>query len=204
QKIELPSGRIEGSETELSVRTVGRLTTPEDFNNLVISDRGFTLVRLKDVGEALLEPASKRSILRGNGVIPMVAVVLQTQPGANYIEMVDEASRRIDQIKKELPDDIQLNVSFDTTTPIRKALKEVRETILLAFGLVVLVIFFFLRNWRTTLIPVILIPISLIGSMAVLYAVGFSINILTLLGLVLATGLVVDDAIVVMENIYAK
>ncbi len=204
QNIELPSGRIEGRETEVSVRTVGRLTTPEDFNNLVISDRGYTLVRLKDVGEAKLEPASKRSILRGNGAIPMVAVVLQTQPGANFIEIVDEATRRIDMIRDELPEDIQLNEGFNTTTPIRKALKEVRETILLAFGLVVLVIFFFLRNWRTTLIPVILIPISLIGSMAVLYAAGFSINILTLLGLVLATGLVVDDAIVVMENIYAK
>ena len=204
QNIELPSGRIEGSETELSVRTVGRLTTTEDFNNLVISDRGYTLVRLKDVGEAKLEAASQRSLLRGNGVIPMVAVVLQTQPGANYIEIVDEASRRIEQIRNDIPEDIKLNVAFNTTTPIRKALKEVRETILLAFGLVVLVIFFFLRNWRTTLIPVILIPISLIGSMAVLYAVGFSINILTLLGLVLATGLVVDDAIVVMENIYAK
>ncbi len=204
QNIELPTGRLEGSETELSVRTVGRLNTPEDFNNMVISDRGYTLVRLKDVGEAKLEPASRRSVLRGNGVIPMLGVVLQTQPGSNYIEIVDEAFKRIEQIKKDLPADIQLDVSWDTTTPIRKALKEVRETIFLAFGLVVLVIFFFLRNWRTTLIPVILIPISLIGSMAVLYAVGFSINILTLLGLVLATGLVVDDAIVVMENIYSK
>ena len=204
QNIELPSGRIEGSETELSVRTVGRLNTPEDFNNLVIQDYGYTLVRLKDIGEARLEPASQRSVLRGNGVIPMVALVFITQPGANYIELVNEAQRRIDIIAKDLPEDIKMEVAWDTTRPIRKALTEVQETILLAFGLVVLVIFFFLRNWRTTIIPVILIPISLIGSMAVLYAAGFSLNILTLLGLVLATGLVVDDAIVVMENIYAK
>lgn len=204
QNIELPSGRIEGRETELTVRTIGRLYTVEDFDNLIIQRRGNTLIQLKDVGSARLGAENERSILRGNGVTPMIGIAMQTQPGANYIDIVDEAFRRVEMINKELPADIQQDVAMDTTVTIRKALSEVRETIFIAFGLVVLVIFFFLRNWRTTMIPIILIPISLIGSLGILYAVGFSINILSLLGLVLATGLVVDDAIVVMENIYTK
>ncbi len=204
QNVELPSGRIEGENTELTVRTIGRLYTEEDFNNLILAERNNTLIRLKDIGEAQLSALEQRSVLRGNGVIPMIGIAIQNQPGANYIEIVDEAFDRVEQIRPNLPEDIELDIVLDDTVAIRKALREVRETILLAFTLVVLVIFFFLRNWRTTLIPIILIPISLIGSMGALYAAGFSINILTLLGLVLATGLVVDDAIVVMENIYAK
>ncbi|MCB0279570.1 MAG: efflux RND transporter permease subunit, partial [Calditrichaeota bacterium] len=204
QNVELPSGRVEGSETELTVRTVGRLYTPEEFENLILREEQNTLIRLKDVGTARIGAESERTILRGNGVIPMVGIALQPQPGSNYIDIVDEAFRRIEQMKKDLPEDIQLDVAMDRTITIRHAISEVKMTIFLAFSLVVLVIFFFLRNWRTTFIPVILIPISLIGSFAVLYMAGFSINILSLLGLVLATGLVVDDAIVVMENIYSK
>lgn len=204
QNVELPSGRIEGERTELTVRTLGRLDTPEEFDNLVISNSNGTLVRLRDVGHAEIGAENERTILRGNGVIPMVGIALQPQPGANYIDIVDEAFRRVEQIKKELPDDIFLNVAMDTTVSIRKAITEVQETIFIAFMLVLLVIFFFLRSWRVTLIPIIAIPISLIGTFAVLYLVGFSINVLTLLGLVLATGLVVDDSIVVMENIYSR
>lgn len=204
QNIELPSGRIEGSNTELTVRTIGRLYTEEEFNNLIIAERNNTLIHLKDVGHARLGAEVERTILRGNGVIPMVGIALQPQPGANYIEIVDEAFRRLEIMKKDLPPDIVLNVAMDKTISIRQAIYEVESTILLAFFLVLGVIFFFLRNWRTTLIPIVLIPIALIGSFAVLYAAGFSINILSLLGLVLATGLVVDDAIVVMENIYTK
>lgn len=204
QNIELPSGRIEGAETELTVRTVGRLYTPEEFDNLIIANRGGTLIRLKDIGKARMGAEVERTILRGNGVIPMVGIALQPQPGANYIDIVDEAFRRLEIMKKDLPADIELDVAMDKTISIRKAISEVKSTILLAFILVLMVIFFFLRNWRTTFIPVILIPIALIGSFAVLYMVGYSINVLSLLGLVLATGLVVDDAIVVMENIYAK
>ncbi len=204
QNIELPSGRIEGLETEMTVRTIGRLYTPEEFDNLIVAERNNTLIRLKDIGKARLGAEVERTILRGNGVKPMVGIALQPQPGSNYIDIVDEAFRRIEIMKKELPEDIELNVAMDKTITIRKAIREVEGTILLAFVLVLLVIFFFLRNWRTTLIPITLIPISLIGSFAVLYAAGFSINILSLLGLVLATGLVVDDAIVVMENIYTK
>lgn len=204
QNIELPSGKIEGTETELTVRTLGRLYTAEEFNQLVVGKRNNTLIRLKDIGGARLGAESERTILRGNGVIPMVGIALQPQPGSNYIEIVDAAFARLELMKKDLPADIELDVAMDKTITIRKAISEVQSTILLAFILVLMVIFFFLRNWRTTLIPVILIPIALIGSFGVLYIAGFSINILSLLGLVLATGLVVDDAIVVMENIYSK
>lgn len=204
QNVELPSGRIEGSETELTVRTIGRLYEPEEFDELVIRQEGNTLIRLKDIGSARLGSEAERTLLRGNGVIPMVGIALQPQPGSNAIEIVDEAFRRLEIMKKDLPDDIVLDVAMDKTITIRKAISEVKSTILLAFILVLMVIFFFLRNWRTTLIPVTLIPIALIGTFAVLFAAGFTINILSLLGLVLATGLVVDDAIVVMENIYTK
>jgi multidrug efflux pump len=204
QNVELPTGRIEGYRTELTIRTFGRLTTEEDFNNLIITEREGTLIRLKDVGRATLGPQNQRTLLRGNGGIPMIGIAIQPQPGANYIDIVDEVKRRVAQIKKDLPDDIRLGVALDYTTSIRRAIDEVQQTVFIAFGLVVLVIFFFLRNWRTTLIPVVAIPISLIGAFFVMYVADFSINILTLLGIVLATGLVVDDAIVVMENIYAK
>jgi multidrug efflux pump len=204
QNIELPSGRIEGKETELTVRTIGRLYTAEEFDNLIIKEEGNSLIRLKDIGSARLGAEAERTLLRGNGVIPMVGIALQPQPGSNYIDIVDEAFRRLDIMKADLPEDIVLDVAMDKTITIRNAISEVKSTIILAFLLVLMVIFFFLRNWRTTLIPVILIPIALIGSFSVLYAAGYSINILSLLGLVLATGLVVDDAIVVMENIYSK
>lgn len=204
QNIELPSGKVEGTETELTVRTVGRLYTQQEFEDLILRQDGNTLTRLSDVGTVRLGAETETTILRGNGVIPMVGIALQPQPGSNYIDIVDEAFRRIEIMKRELPEDIQLDVALDRTVSIRKAISEVKFTIILAFILVLMVIFFFLRNWRTTLIPVILIPIALIGSFGALSAAGFSINILSLLGLVLATGLVVDDAIVVMENIYAK
>ena len=204
QNVELPSGLIEGTETELTVRTIGRLYTPEEFENLIIREENNTLIRLKDIGTARLGAEAERTLLRGNGVIPMVGIALQPQPGSNYIDIIDEAFRRIELMKKDLPEDIQLDVALDKTVSIRKAISEVKTTILLAFILVLMVIFFFLRNWRTTLIPIVLIPIALIGSFGILYAAGFSINILSLLGLVLATGLVVDDSIVVMENIYNK
>ena len=204
ENVELPSGRVEGFRTELTVRTLGRLTTVEEFENMIIADRDGRLIRLKDIGSARLGAENERSILRGNGGVPMIGIAIQPQPGANYIDIVDEVYERVEQIEKDLPEDLVLGVALDTTQNIRKAIKEVRETVLIAFGLVVLVIFFFLRDWRTTLIPAVAIPISLIGAFFVMYLADFSINILTLLGIVLATGLVVDDAIVVMENIYAK
>jgi len=183
---------------------LGRLTTAEDFNNLIIKDTDGSIIKLRDVGIASLKPENERSINRGKGLIPQVAIAVIPQPGSNQIDIANEAYKRIDQLKKELPKDISINPVWDVTTNIRKAIFEVQETILLAFLLVVLVIFFFLRSWRTTLIPIIAIPISLIGSFFVMYVAGFSINVLTLLGIVLTTGLVVDDAIVVLENIFKR
>ena len=204
ENVELPSGRIEGYGTELSVRTFGRLSSPEEFNELIIRESEGTLIKFRDIGRAVLAPENEKTLLRGNGGIPQMGLAVTPQPGANYIEIVDELNRRLEQIRKDMPEDIILGTSQDTTISIRKAITEVQETILIAFTLVVLVIFLFLREWRTTLIPVFAIPISLIGSFFVMYLAGFTINILTLLSVVLATGLVVDDAIVVLENIYSK
>ncbi|MCK6600573.1 MAG: efflux RND transporter permease subunit [Bacteroidetes bacterium] len=204
ENLELPSGRIEGYRAELSIRTFGRLWTEDQFNDLIITQKNGNLVRLKDVGRALLLPENERGILRGRGMLPMIGIAITPQPGANHISIVDEVYKRVERIKKDLPDDVILGVVLDSTLPIRKGISEVGETILIAFGLVILIIFIFLRHWRTTLIPVFAIPISLIGSFFIMYLAGFSINILTLLAIVLGTGLVVDDAIVVLENIYSK
>ncbi len=203
ENVELPSGKIEGSTMELSVRTLGRLRTIEDFNNLIILRNEDRVVRFSDIGTAEVDAENTRSILKRDGV-PMVALILVPQPGANYINIVDAAKSAIVELERNLPEDIDVNVGFDNTIFIRDSISEVKTTIFQAFFLVVLIIFLFLRNWRTTLIPIIAIPISLIGSFFVMYMAGFSINILTLLALVLAIGLVVDDAIVVMENIYTK
>ena len=204
ENVELPSGRIEGYERELTIRTLGRLTTEEDFNNLLIKEENGAVVRLKDIGRAELSAENLRTKMSGNGGIQQIAVAIQPQPGSNHIAIADDFYKRLDQLKKEIPSDMKLTVLSDSTINIRKAIKEVEETIFFAFGLVVLVIFVFLRHWRTTLIPVLAIPISLIGTFFIMYISGFTINLLTLLGVVLATGLVVDDAIVVLENIYKK
>ncbi|MFA7288023.1 MAG: efflux RND transporter permease subunit [Melioribacteraceae bacterium] len=203
ENIELPSGRIEGNNTELTVRTKSRLTTVEDFNNLIIKDAGGVLIRFSDIGKAELYPENERTILKRDG-IPMVGVVLIPQPGVNYIEIADEFYKRIEDIKKDLPADISLGIGFDVTKYIRASVSEVRETILIAFGLVIIIIYLFFRDWRTTLIPIVVIPVSIIGAFFIMYLADFSINVLTLLGLVLAIGIVVDDAIVVLENIFRK
>ena len=203
ENIELPSGSVEGASTELTVRTMGRMSTPEEFNNLIIKEEGGKVVRLHDIGYAELGPENLRTILRRDG-IPMVGNAIIPQPGSNHINIADEVYRRIERIKKDLPADIKLDIGFDNTSFIRASIKEVEETIYTAFFLVVIIIFLFLRDWRTTVVPVLAIPISLIGAFFIMYVAGFSINVLTLLGIVLAIGLVVDDAIVVLENIYAK
>ncbi|MFP8488897.1 efflux RND transporter permease subunit [Gracilimonas sp. Q87] len=203
ENVELPSGRIEGNLTELTVRTQGRLYEPEEFNNLIIAESNGNVIRFKDIGNAELGAANERTILKRNGV-PMVGVVIVPQPGANQIEIADEFYKRVEQIKTDLPEDIETAVGFDTTEYVRASIDEVQQTIFLALGLVVLIIFLFLRDFRTTVIPIIVIPIALIGAFFVMYIAGFSINVLTLLAIVLAIGLVVDDAIVVLENIYAK
>lgn len=201
--VELPSGTVEGSSMELTVRTLGRLMTLDDFNNLIILKNGERIVRFRDIGMAEADAENTRTILKRNGV-PMVSCVLIPQPGANYISIVDEATKVIEELKKNVPEDIEVGVGFDNTIFIRDSISEVQTTIFEAFLLVILIIFLFLRNARTTLIPIVTIPISLIGAFFIMYICGFSINILTLLAVVLAIGLVVDDAIVVMENIYAR
>jgi multidrug efflux pump len=203
ESVELPSGRIEGYDIELPIRTMSRLNSPEEFNNLILRSERGRIVRLRDIGFAELGPRNERTILRQDGV-PMVAVVVRPQAGANYISIADEFRRRAEQIKNTLPEDIHVAYGFDSTRFIRRSVAEVRQTIVIAFVLVMLVIFLFLRDWRTTVIPVLVIPVSLIGSCFVMYLAGFSINVLTLLAMVLAIGLVVDDAIVVVEVIYAK
>ncbi|MGB7062111.1 MAG: efflux RND transporter permease subunit [Candidatus Zixiibacteriota bacterium] len=202
--VELPSGRIEGYNTELSIRTFGRLSTPEEFNELVIKESDGAVVRFRDVGRAVLGAENERSIMLGSRGLPMVAVVLVPQSGANQIAIADAFYARLKQIERDLPEDVKVTVAMDVTTSIRKAISEVVETILIAFLLVLLVIFVFLRHWRTTIIPMLAIPISLIGAFFIMYIAGFSINILTLLAIVLSTGIVVDDAIVVLENIYKR
>ena len=203
ENVELPSGRIEGASVELPVKTLSRLTTPAEFNALVIKNNGDRVVRLQDVGYAELGAQNERSSLK-MGSTPIAGLYFKQQPGANQIQIVDELRRRLEQIRKEVPPDIRLDIAFDNTAYVRRSLLEVSETIFIAFGLVVLVVFAFLREWRTTLIPVLAIPVSIVGTFAVMNVAGFSINTLTLLGIVLAIGLVVDDAIVVLENIYAK
>jgi len=203
ENIELPAGSIEGNNTELTIRVLGLMSSPEEFNNLILKRSGDQLIRVKDIGRAELSPEDLRSIMKMNG-IPMVATVIVPQPGANQIEIVDEVYKRLDFIKKDLPQDIGIEFGFDNTQYIRSSIKEVQTTIYVAFFLVVSIIFLFLRDWRTTLIPILAIPVSLIGTFFIMYLAGFSINILTLLGIVLSVGLVVDDAIVMMENIYVK
>jgi len=203
ENVELPSGSVEGLTTELTVRTVGRLETVDDFNNLIVAEQNGRIIRFNDIGYAELGPENYRTIMKRDNV-PMVGVVLIPQPGANYIAIIDEFYRRLEQISKDLPKDISLEVGFDSSKYIRDSITEVVQTVGLAFILVILIIFAFLRNARTTLIPMLAVPISLIGAFFIMYLAGFSINVLTLLGLVLAIGIVVDDAIVMLENIYTK
>jgi multidrug efflux pump len=203
ENVELPSGRIEGQNIELSVRTKSRLSSPQEFGQLIIKESETNIVRFQDIGTAELSALNEKTLLRRDGV-PMVAVVLVPLPGSNNIEIADEFYKRLEFIKKDLPADVGVEVGFDGTEYIRQSISEVEETIITAFILVVAIIFLFLRDWRTTFIPVVTIPISLIGVFFIMYLMDFSINVLTLLGIVLSIGLVVDDAIVVLENIYAR
>jgi multidrug efflux pump len=203
ENIELPAGSIEGDHIEQSIRTMGLMQTPEEFNNLILIEDDFRVVRFRDVGYAELDAANRNNILRRNGT-PMVSCVIIPQPGANHIMIADEVRLRMEQMRKDLPGDVIIDVAFDNTRFIRASIREVESTVIIAFILVVSIIFLFLRNGRVTLIPTLVIPISLIGVFFVMYLVGFSINVLSMLAVVLSVGLVVDDAIVVSENIYHK
>ena len=203
ENVELPSGSIEGNTTELTIRTMGLMHTAKEFNDLVIREDNSRIIRLSDIGRAELGPQDTRSYMKMNGV-PMVGVVVVPQPGANHIDIADAVYERVDMMRKDLPDDIKLSYGFDNTRFIRASIDEVKQTVYEAFILVVIIIFLFLRNFRVTLIPCIVIPVSLIGTFFLMYLAGFSINVLSMLAVVLSVGLVVDDAIVMTENIYIR
>ena len=203
QNVELPSGRIEGTLTEFTVRTLGRLETPDEFGDLILRQDGAQIVRLRDVGTVELGPNELRQRARFDGE-DMVVLAVQAQSGANQVSVINDVNDRLASILKDVPSGISVEFVYDATQFVRESIAEVIQTIGLAVLLVVLVIFAFLRDWRTTLVPVLVIPVSLVGAFFVMYLLGFSINVLSLLGIVLAIGLVVDDAIVVTENIYAK
>ncbi len=203
ENIELPPGKIYGNNTELTIRTLGRLTSEKQFRDLIIREDSTGIVRMSDVARVELGPEAPEQSWKYNGV-NAVGLAIIPQPGANNIEITDEFYKRLDDIKKSNKSDIEFNVLIDNTLNIRHSLSEVKETLFIAFGLVVLVIFFFFRNWLIAIRPLIDIPISLVATFFIMYVAGFSINILTLLGIVLATGLVVDDGIVVTENIFRK
>ena len=203
ENVELPSGSIEGNSVELTLRTMGQMHTAQEFNNIILKEKNGNIVRISDVGHAELGPADIKSYMKMNGV-PMVGVVVVPQPGANHIEIADAVYQRMEQMQKDLPEDIEYTYGFDNTKFIRASINEVKNTVYEAFVLVIIIIFLFLRDWRVTLIPCIVIPVSLIGAFFVMYVAGFSINVLTMLAVVLSVGLVVDDAIVMTENIYIR
>lgn len=203
ENVDLPAGKVAGNNTELNVRTLGKLKTEDDFNNLIIKSENGNTIRLQDIGYAILGAENEETSLKQSN-IPMIGLAVVPQPGSNYIDIADEFYKRYDQIKKDIPKDYFLNIALDNTRFIRKSVTEVQETLLLAIFLVVIIIYLFFREWLIALRPLIDIPVSLIGAFFIMYLFGFSINILTLLAIVLATGLVVDDGIVVTENIYKK
>lgn len=203
ENVELPSGSIEGNTTELTIRTMGQMHTTEEFNNLVVKEQDGRIVRFSDIGRAELSPRDIKSYMKMNGV-PMVGVVVVPQPGANHIDIADAVYDRMEMMKKDLPDDVHYDYGFDNTKFIRASIAEVESTVYEAFVLVIIIIFLFLRDWRVTLIPCVVIPVSLIGAFFVMYLCGFSINVLSMLAVVLSVGLVVDDAIVMTENIYIR
>lgn len=203
ENVELPSGSIEGNTIELNIRTMGLMSTAKMFDDLIIKHDGNQIIRFSDIGRAELGAADIQSYMKMNGV-PMVGVVVVPQPGANHIDIADAVYQRMEQMKKDLPEDVHYSYGFDNTKFIRASIDEVKQTVYEAFALVIIIIFLFLRDWRVTLVPCIVIPVSLVGSFFIMYLFGFSINVLTMLAVVLAVGLVVDDAIVMTENIYIR
>lgn len=203
ENVELPSGSIEGDNVELAIRTLGLMSTTEEFNNLIIKENNGRIVRFSDIGRAELSARDLKSYMKMNGV-PMVGVVVIPQPGANHINIAEAVYDRMEKMKKDLPEDVTYSYGFDNTKFIRASINEVKTTVYEAFVLVIIIIFLFLRDWRVTLVPCIVIPVSLIGAFFIMYVMGFSINVLSMLAIVLSVGLVVDDAIVMTENIYIR
>src|SRR5687767_164137 len=203
ENVELPSGKISGNATELSVRTFGRLNTEEEFNNIIVKNVNGSDIILRNIGEAVLGPENEETVLK-ESQIPMIALAIVPQPGSNYVAISNEFYKRLDQIRKDVPEDVKLDIALDQTKFIKSSIHEVQETLMISFILVVIIIYLFFRDWIIAIRPLIDIPVSLIGAFFIMYLCGFTINVLTLLAIVLATGLVVDDGIVVTENIYKK
>lgn len=203
QNVELPSGKLTGANTELTVKTVGNLSTEEEFNNIIILAQGEKIVRFSDIGNAALEAENLETKLSDSGQ-EMVGMAIIPQPGTNYLDIAKAFYIQYDQLKRDLPKDFKLNIAIDNTVFVKKAVVEVAETLLVAIVLVVLIIYLFFRNWAIAFRPLIDIPVSLIATFFIMWLFGFSVNVLTLLAIVLATGLVVDDGIVVTENIFKK
>lgn len=203
ENVELPSGKLTGAATELTVKTLGKLTTVEEFNNLILKSDSNNVIKLQDVALVELSSENEETVLRESGK-PMVAVAIIPQPGANYLEISKEFYNRYDKLEKDMPADIKLNISYDSTIFIKRSVTEVAETILISLVLVILIIYLFFRDWAIAFRPLIDIPVSLIATFFIMYIFGYSINVLSLLAIVLATGLVVDDGIVVTENIFKK
>jgi multidrug efflux pump len=203
ENIDLPGGKIRGTGTELLVKTHGLLVTEEDFNNLIIRQTNDQMIKLSDIGEAILGPENEETEVKLNGA-EGIMLALVPLPGANTIDIANEFYKRFDDIQKNLPAGLTLYVGYDKSKFVRQSVKDVTETLIIAIILVVIIIFLFFRDWVIALRPLIDIPVSLIGSFFIMYIFGFSINVLTLLAIVLATGLVVDDGIVVTENIFKK
>ncbi|MEO8108548.1 MAG: efflux RND transporter permease subunit [Ginsengibacter sp.] len=203
QSVELPAGKIYGNTTELSVRTFGKLNTEDQFNDLVIKNINGVNIKLKDVADVVLGPENEQSGLKESG-IPMIMLAIVPQPGSNYVSISNEFYKRLEQIKKEVPADFKLGIGMDQTKFIKRSISEVEETLFISLILVILIIYLFFRDWLIAIRPLLDIPVSLIGAFFIMYLFGFTINVLTLLAIVLATGLVVDDGIVVTENIFKK
>jgi HAE1 family hydrophobic/amphiphilic exporter-1/multidrug efflux pump len=203
ENVEIPSGKIYGNKTELTIRALGNLTTEKGFSDLIIRSNEDGIIRLGDVAQVELGPETYERSWKLNGA-DAVGIAITPQPGANYINISNEFNKRLDEITRSQKSDIKFTTLIDNTLNVRKSLKEVGETLLVAILLVILVIFFFFRNWLIAIRPLIDIPISLIFTFFIMYVAGFSVNILTLLAIILATGLVVDDGIVVTENIFRK
>jgi multidrug efflux pump len=203
QNVELPSGKVTGANTELTVKTMGNLSTAEQFNNIIIRSNQNKVVKLSDVGFAELGPENLETKLLGSGKV-MVGLALVPQPGSNYLDIAEAFYKHFDVLKRDLPKDMSLNIALDNTLFVKKSVLEVGETLVVSLILVILIIYLFFRNWAIAFRPLIDIPVSLISTFFVMYLFGYSINVLTLLAVVLATGLVVDDGIVVTENIFKK
>ena len=201
RNVEVPAGRIESERREFTVRSLGELKTPEEFSNLVVSNDNGILVKLKDLGRVELGPEDERSALRFKGT-PAVAIGVIRQSKANIIDVADGIRAELPLIQQSLPPGVKITVAFDQSTFVRRSILEAQETLILAAGLVVVIIFLFLRNLRATIIPGLAIPTSIVATFAIMYFLGFSINNFTLLALTLAIGIVVDDAIIVLENAY--